>query len=444
MAKYASSDLVSFGMITEAVEGTLENSAPVPVVLTTGITPDFQSNTITDPTVAGVGEPIDARTDQRGLALTTPAIVRFSDCRPLIAPALRDVFPSTVTIVGSSDIDMLTAGTHQDSSVGAQIRSSAPGSTIIFDDLITYASATANGAESLLARITGFTDSKNNWNRRIKAVWKDGTHSYIDLEPGWVSGDVGFFAEPVAAEASQSPTIAVGTAVRNRFTGAGVLSKTALWQFNDMVTSGKFGGGRGLVGNDISINFSGSEGATVEITWLGYAPTVLDGTDPTGQGFTDTNLYSSMMISSDDLTYLAIVTASNIIVLSPLTATGVSVQVAGNCEQIRAAGSSNVLGVRRGLHVPTGTVDWMLVDNPVVEELAQLGDVASAEKGEVAFGFTDPAGNEIHVAALWNEFGAAGPVPGAQASTVSGSTLTFNGLRKTTTSRSFIWQEIAA
>ncbi len=446
MAQYASSDLVQFGMITEAVEGTLEVSAPVPVILTTGITPDFVTSNLQDDTISGAGEVIDNRTTLRGMNLTTPAMLRFNDCRDLIAPPLRDVYVAAVTIVGSADINVVLAGTHNDGSTGTQI---TVADTTSFDTLIEYGGVTAvthpnGGAEGLLMRVTGFTDSENNWHRRIKAVWKDGGASYIDISDGYVSGTAGFFAEPMVADTLESPTIAVGLAVRNRVTGAGVISKTGLWQYTDMTTFAKYGAGHGFVANDFNNAWSGKDGATIETTWIGYGQNVLDATDPTGQGFVDNTLCTGMMIGAEDLQFFAIITATNPIVLSTLSLNAFNFSLTGNCAAIDdVSGTSTVTGVRRGTHMPSGSIDYYLVDDVRSEELAQLGDQATSEKGEISYLFKDEADQEMAFGVLWNEFGQTGPVPGSIGNTVGG-TIEFNGQRLTKYSRSFVAQEIPA
>ena len=444
----AASDNVRFGLIDETIEGTLETGTPLQIALTTGITPEYTSETISDPTIDGGGEAIDAKTTLRGLNLTTPAIIRFGDNIILLAPALRDLQAVAAAVTATADATMLTAGTHLAGSspaTGPQIK--IVGSTTALDDFIDYAGSTdpKGGAEKLLMRNTGWVNAENNRHRRIKAVWKDATDSFIDIEPGYVGGTVGFFGEPVVAEVGSSPTINIGRTLRNRNVGAGVVSKTALWQYLDMSTFAKFASGFGLVAGDVTVAWTGKAGATLNIPWSGYGSNAVAAADPTGSGFAaDGNLYSQMMDSADLLQHFALVTATTPIVMSQLNMNSFTVTVAGNIEPITdVSGTSRVTGVRRGRHVATGEIGWYHVDNAVTELIAQLGDESTAEKSNLDWMFRDRDGNEIAMAILAAEWTPTGSVPGAENSNVEGS-LSFTGHRSTDTSRSFVEQEIAA
>ena len=440
-----SSDLVRFGMNEETTEGTFETGSAYPVILTRGVNPSYPFNITTDDTVDGDGDPLSAEVTLRGLDLTTPARLRYNDCRTLVAAVLRDVFPSAVTIVGSGDVEVLTNGTHLDGGTGAQIRV-AEATPAVFDSLITYGGVTSSthprgGAESLLFRSTGFGDSKNNWHRRVEAVWKNATHSHIDIGPGWVGGTAGFFGEPMAAQASQSPTLAFGQAIRNRITGTGVKTYSAMWHLKDI---DKYGGGFGLTANDLSLSWSGKDGVELSVDWIGWAPKALASSDPSGQGFTDNNLVTAMLTGAHHLNHVALVKASELLTLTPNFLNGLSFQVAGSSAAIEdTSGDSKRGPVRRGMHVPSGTIDYYIGDDNRAEKLSALGDQSTEAKGEVSCMWKDPAGNEVACAMLWNAFGQTGAVPGAAGSNVGGS-LEFAGIRLTNTSRSFIWQEIGA
>lgn len=443
MTDFASSDHVQFGMISEAVKGIFEVSAAFPIVLTTGILPDFVTNIIQDPTISGEGEAIDARTNMRALDLQTPAVHRFGDNKFLISAALRDVFVAPVTVVGSSDINFLTGGTHLDGSTGPQI--TAP--TTAFDTLINYGGVTSTtnpsgGAESLMMLTSGSASSENNGLRRIKAVHDTGSLAAIDIWPGYVGGAAGTFGEPIAGTTLESITIKVGTAARNRFIGAGVKSWSALWYFSDI---GKWQNGWGLRANDLTLAWSGIDGATIDIPWIGQASGGLVNSDPSSQGFDATvNLYSPMLNAADDLLVLAVVTASEPIVLSALSLTGFSGTLAGNSEGIGdVSGSSERVGVRQGGVRPTGTLDWHLTDDVRAEKLTNLGAKGTSEKAGIDVVFLDPDGNYCIWGMLWNEFSQSGPVPGGENSNVDGS-IAFSGHRRTNQARSWAYQEIAA
>lgn len=444
MPQYASSDLVAVGALAEATEGTFETSAAYAQLLTNGITPEFGSNILDDPTVSGAGEPVDKRTNLRSLSLQTPAQLRYKDLQLLVSAALRDTFPAEVTVVGSSNIDVLTAGTHRDGSTGPQLR--AP--TGVFDSLITYGGVTAvthpdGGAEALMMKLSGASFGDNNGRRRIKAVWDNATNAFIDIYPGYVGGSAGGFGAPMQATGSgESITIKVGQAGRNRFTGAGVKSYSWLWQFADV---GEWQNGFGLVANDLALSWSGKEGAAIEIPWVGYGSGEQVSVDPSGQGFDDSALlFSPMLTAADDLKAVSIVTATEPIILSQFNITGFNATLAGNVAAIdNVSGTSEVTGVRRGAHNPSGSLDWYLAGDPRARKLTQLGSRASNQKAGIDLVFQDPDGNDIIVGYLWNEFTPTGGVPGQGGNTVSG-TLEFSGHRRSKRSRSFTWQEFAA
>lgn len=445
MPRYSSSDLVAFGLLAETVEGVFRTDAAFAQMLTNGISPEFTQNMLEDPTVSGAGEPIDKRTNLRGLNLQTPAQMRYRDLQLMVAAALREDFPAEVSIVGSSNIDVLTAGTHRDGSTGPQLR--AP--TTVFNNLINYNGASAathpdGGAEALMMNVTGSVPADNNGRRRIKSVWDNTTNAFIDIYPGYVGGAAGGFGAPLTGTTLESITIAVGQSSRNRITGSGVKSFSALWNFSDMSLAG-WQNGFGLVANDLNVSWSGKEGAAIDIPWIGYGSGELVAADPSGQGFDDSALLCSpMMTAADDLKYVAIVTATTPTVLTQFNLTGFNATLAGNSVAIDdVSGISEVTGVRRGSHNPSGTLDWYLANDARSLVMSQLGSRQSSEKAGIDVILEDPQGNEIILGYLWNEFGPSGPIPGAGNNTVAGS-LEFSGSRRTKTSRSFTWQEFAA
>ena len=441
--RYAISDLVRVGMLEEiTTPGELETSAPYEVLTTTGITPTIDGTTVTDPSITGAGEVLDVQTTGREPALTTPAMLRFNDCRPIIGPALRSLYATPVAIVGAANISVDNAGTHQDGSIGPQII--AVGSTTAFNDLINYGGASANGAEGLAYKASGFADDENNWQRRIKAVYVDGADSKIDIMPGYVGGAPGFFGEPMVNASGESPTINVGTTVRNQVTGPGVKCYSALWQYTDMQVNGRFAAHSGLVAANLSHSWTGREGVTVSADWVGQRHYALTGTDPSGQGFVDNQLYTQMLTAADPLKHFAIVTDMTPIVLSQQFMNGFDFTVEGNTSAITdTSGTSFSTGVTQGSHVPSGSIDYYLVDDPRSEQLANIGNQGTSEKGVIDWCFEDRDGNQSLWACLWNEFGPTTPSPGAINNQVGGS-ITFAGQQLTRTSRTILNQEIPA
>lgn len=441
MPVYASSDHVRFGLLAETTEGTFETSAAFKRQLITGATPEYNSTIAGDSTISGAGEPIDKRTQEREFGLQTPAKLRFKDCRLIVGAFLRDTPPAEVSIVGSSDINVVS-GTHLDGSSGWQI--TAPASAL--DSLINYGGVTVSthprgGAECLWMKVSGSAQGANNKGRRIKAVHDDGT-AKIDIWAAYTAGAASTPFEPMVATTNESITIKVGTAMRNRGTGGS--SYSALWQYTDL-SSANWQSGWGLVGNDLGTSWSGTDGAEMTASWMGYAAGEIVSADPSGQGFTDADLaWSPMMMAGDDLQILAIMTATTPIVLSSFNLTGFQSNVAGNCQRVKVSGTSETTGIVRGSHNPSGSIEWNMAADARTLLLSQLGSRSNAEKAGIDAVFRDPDGAEIVIGHLWNEFSPAGGVPGSQNSVVAGSSLTFEGLQRTPTSRSYVHQEFSA
>ena len=444
---FASGDNVQLGMIEEAVCGTLETSGPYPRILTTGFGATYSSNILVDPTVTGEGQVVDARTNTEGGALTAPFIGRYNDNRTLISSAFRDVFPSAVTIVGSSDISVVLAGTHLDGSTGAQITiASATG----FDALINYAGATVGthpngGGEGLMMRVSGSSEAANNRYRRIKAVHSNGVDtSFIDIAPGYVGGGAGLFGEPMVAVASESITIAVGVAVRNQFRGAGLKTYSALWNHTDLSAS-SWQAMTGLHAGDWSWSWSNRNALTGEVGFIPTSVYPLASSDPSGVGFVDQNLYSPMLEAANDLKTFAIVTATEPIVLSSLNLTGFSASMAGNLSEMNdVSGTSETVGVVRGGHALTGSIDAHLVDDARSAKLANLGRVGSREKGGIDALFTDVDGNDVILGVLKAEFQPSGTTGGGQNSTIDLATVNWTAQQGGKKPRMVVYQEIAA
>lgn len=436
---YGSSDRVRFGLIAEAVEGTFENSAPFPVALLDGLGPTYNSNTLTVQTITGAAQTIGARTNLRSFDASTPFTLRYSDGRTLIAPPMRDTFPAEVTIVGAADIDMLVAGTHQDGSTGPQIE--GPLSTAIFDTFIGYKGATTNGAEFMMLKMSGWSAADNNLPRRIKAVWKDATNSYIDLYPGYVGGAAGAYGAPVTGAVGQSPTLKLGSGVR---TGTTDSSYSFLWNYTDLAVAG-WQNAFGMVANDLSMTGAGKEYVTMATTWQGYGSGEIVSADPSGQGFTTAALlYGPELVSIEDLTYWAVVTSTTPTVFSGFNITGWNWTLAGNNRPVEdVAGSSLRTGIVRGTMGLTASFDFRLASDARTLILSQLGSAASAEKAIVDMFFTDTAGNVIVVGLLENEFSSTGGTPGAMGSDVT-INLTTVGSAITQSAGLLVWQEFSA
>lgn len=425
------------GLRTEATEGTLDTAGTYTPVYVDNYVPSFVDGTIGDPRQAGTGESQGEQTVLTAFDMQTPAALAYSDARPLIARQLRGVFPAEVTIVGTSDINMLTGATHNDGTTGWQI--TAP--TGDLDTLIQYDGATVSGAEGLMMSNSGWTEAANNRWRRIKDVWDDGT-AKLDIEPGWVGVATGAasWAGAPTADTLDSPTIKVGTAIRNRHTGAGVVAVSAIIQQTDLSTNGVWTGGTGLVANNMVFNYAADKGVGIDVSWIGWAAAVLQDSDPSSQGFAALTTPYQRLDAGNHLTLFAVVTQTKPTVLSSYNINGCSFTVNGGCAGVDDIGGLTTrAGVNRGDHSVTGgTIDWKYRDDDQrCVELAQLGDAATNETGEVVQIYTDAAGNIVIPSVLKCDFGQTGPI-------AEGGQLTFRGKPKTATSRTVVWQEFAA
>lgn len=132
-----SGENVDVGLLAETTPGTLEQ-AVYEIFQTTGAELDYPSNEAEDNTTGDHGGPLSKRTISRGGDANFPAHLRYDGNKALAEAAFRDDFATAVSIVGSSDIGIDTAGTHADGSTGLVITGGAGA----FTDLVTYASAT--------------------------------------------------------------------------------------------------------------------------------------------------------------------------------------------------------------------------------------------------------------------------------------------------------------
>lgn len=442
MPNYGSTDSVQFGVLPETTEGTLEPTTAYELLLSSGVNPEATSNIIPDPTIAGTGESVDARTNLRGFNNSTPHVLRYADLQiPIRAQLRQNAWPAAVTVTGTTNIDSVPAGTHNDGSTGPQYLATL--TTTLFDTLIAYDSATANGAEYLMMYVSGAAIGDNNGYRRIKEVWKDGTQSYIDIDPAYHAGAAGAYGAPLQAATGESLVIRVGSAARNRGGGGtGDKSWSHKIYYSDIDL---YQCGFGMVPNDLTFNWTGKEGASIDVSWIGRGLVELTGTDPTvpgGDSFVDNNVSNQMMIGADDLVGCAIWTAGtpNIIALGSSFITQFSYTLAGQCAAItNVSGTSTVTGVRRGKHMGTGSMGWLLASG--AEEIVALGSQTNNEKGGFDAIFQDANSQAFVFGALNNEFGHTAAGAGAENNDVSG-TLDFTGSRKTNTSRTVIFQEI--
>ena len=427
------------GLRVEATEGTLDTGGAYPVVYVDSLSPSFVDTFLGDPRTIGAGESQGEATVLTAYDLTTPSALAYSDCRPLVARAFRADFPTAVSIIGTSDIIMASGATHLDNTTGFQIQSTAGA----FDSLINYDGASSNGSEGLMMRNINWDDAANNRWRRIKAVHET-SGAKIDVAQGWTGTATGapLVAGAAAAATAQSPTIAIGSSIRNRpARSTGDKSVSALIQATDLSSNGVFYGGYGLVANDLTFTYGNDKGVGVNVTWQGRGAIRLADSDPTSQGYATATTPYERLDAGNHLHLLAFVTATKPTVLSSFNVTGSAFTLNGNNAPIDDVGGITTrAGIDRGDHAITGgTVDYRHRDDDArCVELAMLGDPPTKETPEWVAIFTDAAGNSVVPSVLKCNLSQTGP------SSATGGQVVYSGKPLTSTSRTCIWQEFAA
>jgi hypothetical protein len=438
-------------MRQEATSGVLDVGGAYATQVVTGFTPDPIGGIVTNADITGRGTVNDKRTNLTGLNLTTGYTLKYNNLRLAVAAAMRSVFPVETTIVGSGDINFETGVVFQDGSTSANHgRLTAP--TTSFDNLITYGGAVLNGAEGLMLTITGANISTNDGKRRIHAVYDTGALAVIEFMIGYTTlASPSGFGAPITADTLDSPTLRVGSAVRDVGCGPNFNSYSALWQFCEMINNGKWQSGVGLRANDLSINWTGKDAVTVDVTWIGQFPNLLVAADPTGQGVTDAALGKyPMMIGGSDLKTFALTPIDPTgAVTGPVEMSGfnltslASTKTGGVTPVTNISGNEATTGVRPGVHDPGVTVGWDLGDDPRAEQIVSLGHFTTRQKVTADALFEDTLGNGVEVGWLACEPSPTMPVPGTTGTPVSG-TLELGAHELSQTSGQMIWQELVA
>lgn len=446
-----SSENVDVGIKVETTSGTLATGAYA-IFQTTGATLEFPSEEATDKSTGDHGGPISKRTTSRGGNASFPAHLRFDGNKVLIASAMRDDWPAEVTITGTSDINLLTGGTHADGSTGLQL--TAP--TGNFDTFAEYAGATANGAEALLMFMSGWATAANNQPVGIKAVHEAGGIAKIDIWPGYGGGSSGdLFGAPKTGETLKSAVLKVGSGIRNHQSDGSLVRKSysILIDFFEHATAARFQALRGWVGNDINLVMNGKGEVMITVNGNGRGWTALQATPPTGETagshFTDATSSSPMYIGGDDLEFLVIVPYANAInatnvpvLLSDANVSAFNFTQAGGVQVVNDIVGTDETIPRKGQQDPSGNISCYQTDDVVAQQITQLGAKASRQYGAIHLGYKDDNGDRFILTLPKNNFQATGFSPGAAGSAVTG-TLNFGSMRISKNGRATIIQQIS-
>ena len=453
MTTYAASEFVSFGLIPQAGD-VFETGSPYFRQLVNTFTPDPVTSMIIDATINGRGRVEDKRTNLVGFGLATEYTLKYKNLRLAIAAAMRSNFPGEASVLGQSDINFIVGATHLDGTTSAahgQITSVSGA----FDDLIEYGGVTAvthpnGGAEGLMLRISGSNLPQNDGDRRIKAVYDDGV-AKIDIMLGYTSGVISGYGSPLLADTLDDCLLRVGDAVRDVGCSDDFVPHSALWEFCDMNTFGKWQGGWGLRAGGLDLNWTGKDAVTMTVPWIGEAPTPLQATDPSGQGLTEADLVKSPMIIGADLSVFALVpshvigattTITGPMVMSGFMLTSLASALAGGVEAVTGiSGNKMTSGVRAGINDASLTVGYEHANLELAEQLVSIGHQDTQQKVTADAIFDDTDGNTIVIG--WPRCEPSPNMPTASTGAVTGS-IELGAHEMTDTSGQMIHQEFGA
>ncbi len=442
---------IDVGVLAETTPGTFETSAAFELILNTGTSPDFPTEQVSSADVGDQGGPLGRRTVSRGGDIDFPMHFRHDANKIMEAHAFRDDWATEVTITGSSDIDLVLAGTHQDGSTGLQLSTTTGG----FNSLITYGGATANGAVSLLLLIEGFTNAINNQPVAVKAVWNNGSNDLIDIDAGYAGGasTENFGAGPKIGETLTSAVIHAGEAVRNQRKGNPGRRTLSVMLDRFLLTEGRFDGVIGWVANDLNFEISGKGEVTETVNgngrgWVGLSNTPVNG-QAVGSHFVDNNPDVDFFIGGKDLQHLSIVTFANAlnstekpINLSDKNVSAFSWSLAGNVNVITDVVGTDQVLPRRGLPDFTGNLTWYVADDTIIADIVRLGSSNQHQKGAIHVVFQEPGGNWKGLTLPRNEFEQTGGTGGGDGE--ESGTLNFGSEAKSKQARTAIMQQWTA
>lgn len=451
--KITSAENVDVGMLKETTCGVLIQAA-YDLIQSSGPEFEFPSDEAVDGTTGDRGGPISKRTTSRGGNASLPAHLRFGGLTLQIEAALREDMPAAVTIVGTSDIDYLTAGTHNDGSTGLQIR--AP--TGDFAALLTYGAGAevSGGASGMIVLVSGFAVADNNQPVMIKDVWDDASFAYIDIDAGYGGGAVAdVFGAPKTGETLQSATLRVGTGIRNRQSGSGAVRTYSLLADYFEQTKARFQALRGWMGNDLSVAINGKGEVMVTVNgigrgWSPLSPTAQNGQSPPAHFTSAAAITDLMYIGGKDLQYVVIVPFANAvtsttkpILLADTQISQLSLECAGGVQAVDDVLGTDEVIPRSGQHNPSGSLGWYQADSDQSEELTEIGSTDLEQNGAVHVMWKQNDNKWIAITQPKNNFRATGSSPGAVGNAASG-TLEWGSMAMNPIGRAFHWQEIDA
>lgn len=321
-------------------------------------------------------------------------LLRAQGNENLLSASLGGAWASQVSVVGSSNISVDPEGTHADGSTGPQFI--APAGT--FNPFKTYGGAAANGAEALIALVTGSSEADNNGRRRIKHVHADGTK--LDIFPQYSAGAEGLHGSEMVETEDESITISVGTAVRNRIPAAG--SEPTAYAVIGQLSNGLWSWVRGVVFGDPSLKFTGQGEVVIDCNWMAAEKRENEAAAPVGDfSFGTPATESTFLTAAADLALFAVVPAAvdaPPLRLSGLCMTGFSFTSKSGLMGIdNISGTTARQGVVPGMFDGTAELSYSVTtdDADTVTTLTALGQPGTEQPAWVEGVWVDPQGKQV-------------------------------------------------
>lgn len=436
--EYTSKQLTAAAIAAETEYGVLPTGG-YNYLTVQSLSPSGETKTEMADEVTGRGEKSDAITVFRAGKLSVKQNLRALGGYDLLAAVLYSGWTGNATVTGSSNINVVASGTHQDGTTGPQL--TAPTNT--FNTLKTYGGAASNGIEGLLLKITGSAQAANNRRRRAKSVWNNGSVDCIDLFKGYHTGSAGLHGEPMVATTNESLSISTGSVLRNRKPSPDTnYSKGVVWQH----ANGNFGFVRGWVPGSWKMALKGQSKIQVDVDGLAAAKGDNLPDDPTGDWGPPSTPTLSRMMTGDGLFLASLIPYDGLD--GPINLSGAFINSLDLSADAKNSGVDDVAGTQARVGIVAGefmadlSIGYVVGkdDAGTISRLTRLGESTTAQRAIVEWCLRDTQGNEFCFGALGVEFEqveqtAAESGDGVITGTLKGTCLPFSD-----TSRTFVAQ----
>jgi hypothetical protein len=315
----------------------------------------------------------------------------------ILAGTNSAAFPAEVSVVGSSNISLSTAGSWLTGGTGSDVVITGAG---LFGALDTYDGAASNGAAGLMLFMSAWANAGNNgFAGRIREC-SDGQ---IDIAEPYFT-----FPATKVTEAAASPTIKVGRAVRD-FNGA-LQYWTGLAENTDIGTA-EFHHVLSLFASQLQYSWAGVAAVTVQTDFVGGTPQPIASANPVAAGFGSLDLSNAFISSGGDIQNIYLTTqtpgsaeghelagdnSTTFNICTGFTYT----HPTGAAPVVDVAGRTSPPGGRRGVAQASGTLALTHIDQALAIAISTLGDPSGRERIGVDVIMTDVDGNDIVLGVL--------------------------------------------